>query len=194
MYAAHQSYWYPQQTIMVPSNLEDLKYPIGKYQAPVDVGEAQRRDWIATISVLPSELTEVVLGLNEDQLDTPYRDGGWTVRQVVHHVADSHMNSTIRFRWALTEDLPLIKAYDETTWAELPDAKSMPVAVSLEFLTALHSRWTNLLAAMSANDFKRRLRHPVHGEFALDWMLGLYAWHGRHHVAHIRRLRERESF
>ncbi len=169
----------------------NLRYPIGKYQAPANIDHAQRQLWISNIASLPSELAAAVAGLNDQQLDTPYRDGGWTVRQVIHHVADSHMNSTIRFRWALTEDEPLINAYEEQLWAELPDAKTLPVEVSLDLLSSLHARWTDLLRHMTEADFKRRLRHPVSGETSLDKMLGLYAWHGHHHTAHISTLRER---
>ena len=163
----------------------DLRYPIGKYDAPTIIDEAQRQTWIRQIAALPAELSTAVKGLFEEQLDTPYREGGWTVRQVVHHVADSHMNSQIRFRWALTEELPLIKAYEEGLWAELPDAKTMPIDVSLRLLASMHERWTTLLHSMTAADFQRKLRHPVSGELTLEWMLGLYAWHGRHHTAHI---------
>jgi hypothetical protein len=176
---------------MNTTELEDLKYPAGRYQVPADIGEEQRSEWINAISSLPAQLSTAVRGLVDGQLDTRYREGGWTVRQVVHHVADSHMNSYIRFRWALTENVPLIKAYQEALWAELPDAKSMPVQVSLDLLAGLHQRWTALLNHMTEADFERRLRHPEAGELALDRMLGLYAWHGRHHVAHVARLRER---
>jgi hypothetical protein len=175
-------------------DLATLKYPIGRYQAPDLISDGQRTVWIAAIAALPLQMSEAVRGLNDAQLDARYRDGGWTVRQVVHHVADSHMKSTVRFRWALTEDIPLIKAYDEASWAELPDAKAMPVAVSLAFLAALHSRWVMLLNSMAKDDFQRRLRHPVNGEFSLEWMLGLDAWHGHHHVAHITKLRERNGW
>jgi hypothetical protein len=164
---------------------ESLKYPIGKYQPPPIIDEAQRSEWITQISALPAELSATVHGFTDQQLDTPYRPGGWTVRQVIHHVADSHMNSNIRFRWALTEDVPLIKVYEEQLWAELPDARTEPVKVSLSLLEALHWRWTALLKQMTEADFKRSLRHPVSGETQLDRMLGLYAWHGKHHTAHI---------
>jgi len=170
---------------------EGLRYPIGKYQPPALIDEVQRKEWIDQIASLPSELRSTVRGLNDEQLDTPYREGGWTVRQVVHHVADSHMNSQIRFRWALTEDVPLIKAYEEALWAELPDAKTLPVQVSFDLLDGLHKRWTGLLLRMRASDFKRRLRHPVSGEHTLEGLLGLYAWHGRHHTAHVAKLKER---
>ena len=164
---------------------EALKYPIGRFHAPVTIDDALRGKWIEQISQLPATLAAAVEGMSEQQLDTPYRPGGWTVRQVVHHVGDSHINSYIRFRLALTEETPLIKAYEEHLWAELPDARTMPVSVSIDLLSALHKRWTTLLSNMIEADFKRRLRHPVSGEMALDWILGLYAWHGRHHTAHV---------
>jgi len=129
--------------------------------------------------------------LNEAQLDTPYRDGGWTVRQVVHHVPDSHMNAYIRFRLALTEHEPVIKPYDEAAWAELVDAKSAPPEISLTLLDALHDRWVRLLRSMSDADFLKQFRHPELGVVPLEKNLALYAWHGKHHVAHITRLRER---
>ncbi len=132
-----------------------------------------------------------IAGLNEEQLDTPYRDGGWTVRQVVHHVADSHMNAYVRFRLALTEQEPVIKPYDEAAWAELADAKDAPPEISLALIDALHDRWTRLLRSMSGADFLRQFRHPELGAVPLEKNLALYAWHGKHHVAHITRLRER---
>jgi uncharacterized damage-inducible protein DinB len=176
---------------MDPSTLEALQYPLGKYEAPATIDEVQRKAWIRQIASLPVQLSSAVHGLHDEELDTPYREGGWTVRQVVHHVADSHLNSQIRFRWALTEDVPLIKAYHEKLWAELPDARTLPVKVSLDLLDGLHRRWIALLLRMTEADFKRRLRHPEAGELTLEWMLGLYAWHGRHHTAHITRLKER---
>ena len=177
---------------MITTNtIESLKYPIGRYQAPATIDEAQRKEWMKQISLLPSELSAAVSGLNDEQLDTPYREGGWTVRQVVHHVADSHMNSYIRFRWAMTEDKPVIKAYEEGLWAELPDARTLPVGVSLELLDGMHRRWTALLESMSEGDYARCLIHPASGEHTLGKMLGLYAWHGQHHTAHVLRLRER---
>lgn len=176
---------------MDASTLESHKYPIGKYKAPDHIDQAKRDEWIKAIASLPSELTAAVQGLTEEQLDTPYREGGWTVRQLVHHMADSHLNSVIRFRWALTEETPLIKVYDEKLWAELPDAKSLSPQASLDLVEGLHRRWTALLRQMTETDFDRRLRHPVSGESSLGKMLGLYAWHGRHHVAHITKLRDR---
>ena len=143
---------------------------------------------------MPSRLREIVKDLRDGQLDTAYRPGGWTARQVVHHLADSHTNSYCRFRLALTEDLPVIKAYDEARWAELSDAKQAPIELSLTLLDALHGRWVLLLESLTEEDFRRAFRHPEHGEMRLDWTLGLYAWHCRHHVAHIAGLREREGW
>lgn len=179
---------------MSASSLESLQYPIGKFHAPATFSQEQRNEWIEAISHLPANLSAVVQGLNDLQLNTPYRPEGWTVRQVVHHVADSHMNSVIRFRLALTEDMPLIKAYDETLWAQLPDAASLPPQVSLDLLDGLHRRWTALLVQMTPADFERRLRHPESGESSLNRMLALYAWHGQHHVAHIAKLRDRMNW
>jgi uncharacterized damage-inducible protein DinB len=132
-----------------------------------------------------------VKGLSEQQLDTPYREGGWSVRQVVHHVPDSHLNSYIRFKWALTEDEPTIKPYAEDRWARLADSKVTPIEVSLTLLDSLHRRWSDLLHSLRGEDWKRKLRHPEAGVLTLDKMLALYAWHGRHHVAHITSLREK---
>ena len=141
------------------------------------------------------QMRSAVAGLNEGQLETPYRAGGWTVRQVVHHVADSHLNSYIRFRWTLTEDTPTIKAYDETRWAELPDAKTAPVEVSLKLLESLHVRWVYLLETLDDEAFGRSFIHPETGEaISLERNLALYAWHGRHHCAHITSLRERKGW
>jgi hypothetical protein len=168
----------------------DLSYPIGKFERPGTVLEAERNAWIADIEAAPGLFREAVGGLNDEQLDTPYRPGGWAVRQVVHHAADSHTNSFIRFRLGLTEDEPTVKPYDEKKWAELCDS-ALPVEVSLQILDALHRRWVVLLRGMSETDFARTFRHPEMGLFRLDSNLALYAWHGRHHAAHIRNLRQR---
>ena len=169
----------------------DLRYPVGKFTYEGPFSEAKQRELIQQIADAPARMRAAVAGLNEAQLNTPYRDGGWTVRQVVHHIVDSHMNSYIRFRWTLTENEPAIKIYDEKTWAELPDAKSAPVELSLSLLNTLHARWVVLLLALTPEDWKRTLRHPEAGVMTLDRLLGLYAWHGRHHVAHVTALRER---
>lgn len=163
----------------------DLRYPVGKYQPLEKISPKQRTEWIDTIAALPQKLKHAVSHLTEPQLDTSYRPGGWTVRQVVHHLPDSHLNSYIRFRFALTEDNPTIKPYDEAKWAELADAKTGPIAPSLQILEGLHERWTALLRSLDDAAFARTLRHPEWGEMRLDWMLGLYAWHCRHHMAHI---------
>lgn len=171
--------------------MPDLRYPIGRFE-PVDVLSPEDREAaIAAIASLPAELAAAVEGFSDAGLDTPYRPGGWTVRQVVHHVPDSHLNAYVRFRWALTEEEPTIKAYDEARWAELPDAKGAPVAASLALLASLHERWVALLAAMTPADFARTYLHPDDGRRTLDRTLALYAWHGRHHVAHVTRLVER---
>jgi len=169
----------------------DLRYPIGKFHRKSELTDADRAELIAQIADAPARLRQAVKGLTPDQLDTPYRPEGWTVRQVVHHVPDSHMNSYVRFKLALTEDQPTIKTYDEALWAALPDSKNTPVETSLTLLESLHDRWVNLLRSMSASDFARRVNHPEHGLIDLDYLLALYAWHGRHHVAHITSLRER---
>ncbi len=169
----------------------DLSYPIGKPDLPSTIDAARRREYIAQIAQAPRWFRDAVKGLNDAQLDTTYRPGGWTVRQVVHHVADSHMNAYIRFRLALTEDNPTIKAYNEKTWAELADAKSQPVEVSLQLIEAMHKRWVVLLEAIPDADFGRTFLHPERGAMRLDTNLALYAWHGRHHSAHITGLRER---
>jgi uncharacterized damage-inducible protein DinB len=139
-------------------------------------------------------MRRAVAGLRADQLDTPYREGGWTVRQVVHHVSDSHLNAYIRFKWALTEAAPTIKPYDETAWATLPDSLLTPVEISLTLLESLHARWTVLLRSLTAEDFQRTFNHPQSGPHDVDWLLGLYSWHGNHHMAHITALRERMNW
>jgi hypothetical protein len=169
----------------------ELQYPIGRFQFEGDVTAAQRRDWIAQIAAAPGQLREAVRGLSAQQLDTPYRPGGWTLRQVVHHLPDSHLNSYSRFRLALTEDNPTIKPYDQSRWAALEDARSAPVEASLRLFQGLHERWVLLLQSMSEADFARTYVHPERGVVHLGREVGLYAWHGRHHVAHITSLRER---
>jgi uncharacterized damage-inducible protein DinB len=171
--------------------MENLQYPIGKFQYVGPITAEQLDIWIAEIAKAPQKLRFAVQGLTESQLDTPYRLGGWTVRQVVHHVADSHMNSYIRFKLALTEDLPTIKPYDEASWAELTDSVNLPVEISLQLLDSLHLRWVDLLKSTSAEAFKRCFIHPESGETPLARNLGIYAWHGNHHIAHITSLRER---
>jgi DinB superfamily len=173
---------------------EELRYPVGRYHPTASITGKERATWIAEIEALPRKLRDAVSGLKDKQLDTPYRPGGWTVRQVVHHVPDSHMNSYSRFRFALTEHSPTVKPYDEAAWAELIDAKSAPIEPSLALLEGLHARWVILLRSMSDTDFARTLKHAELGEPRLDWVLGQYAWHCRHHVAHITNLRKRERW
>ncbi len=176
-----------------PSRREDLRYPIGKFIWPETVSESERKRMIEEISKAPTALRTAVKGLSEEQLDTPYRPDGWTVKQVIHHVPDSHFNAYARFKLALTEDEPTIKPYDQTKWAELPDSKTVPIEVSLSLLDAIHERWLALLRSMSPSDFKRGFRHPEYeGKlFRLEQILAFYAWHGKHHTAHIVFLRER---
>ncbi len=171
--------------------MEDVRYPIGRYEPLDHVGAAQRERWIGDIAEAPALLEAAVSGLQPAQLDTPYRPGGWTVRQIVHHLPDSHLNSYVRFRLALTEEEPTIKPYEEARWAELPDARTAPVDMSLQLLSALHERWVLLLRSFGDSEFARTFRHPDLGVMKLDKTLGLYAWHGRHHVAHIAALRDR---
>ena len=169
----------------------DLQYPIGRFEFPREVTDQDRARFIQEIADTPVKLRAAVAGLSEQQLDTPYRPGGWTVRQVVHHVPDSHMNSYVRFRLALTEDEPTIKPYDEGRWAELADARTARIEPSLVLLESLHERWVLLLRSLAAADWRRQFRHPELGVVSLEKNLALYAWHGRHHVAHITSLRER---
>lgn len=175
--------------------MTDLRYPIGTFEFEGEISPERRRLWIQDVAALPGELSEAVRGLDEARLDTPYREGGWTVRQVVHHVADSHMNSVMRFKLALTEELPSIKPYEEQLWAELADSRGLAIAPSLALISALHVRWTALLESMTEAQFAREFYHPGNGaNMRLDRCLGLYAWHGRHHTAHITALRERAGF
>jgi uncharacterized damage-inducible protein DinB len=170
----------------------DPRYPIGKFSFDGDVSDAARAARIAEIEAAPRQLRAALDGLTPRQLDTPYREGGWTVRQVAHHVPDSHLNAYVRFKLALTEDAPTIKPYDEARWAALPDSRDTPIEVSLALLDALHQRWVTLLRAMTPADFSRTFVHPEHGRaMPLDMVLALYAWHGKHHVGHVRAVRDR---
>jgi len=172
--------------------MSDPRFPVGKFVAPAGpLTDPERAAFIRDVEEAPAKLRAAVAGLSDAQLDTPYREGGWTVRQVAHHVPDSHINSYVRFRWALTEDAPTIKAYMEERWAELPDARTSPVEVSLALLETLHRRWTALLRSLTDAQWRRTFRHPELGEVTLDRNLALYAWHGRHHVAHVTALRSR---
>ena len=174
--------------------MSDLSYPIGKFHFEGPVSADGRQKLVDDISRAPAEMRAAVKGLSDVQLDTPYRPGGWTVRQVVHHVADSHMNAYIRFKLALTEAEPTIKPYEQQLWAELADTKSTPVEVSLALLDSLHDRWVRLLRSFQPEDWKRTFRHPEMGTVSLEKNLALYAWHGKHHAAHITELRKRMSF
>jgi uncharacterized damage-inducible protein DinB len=180
--------------ILFPETTMDPRFPIGKYHAPADVTPAMREQAIREIAETPQKLRAAVNGLNDAQLDTPYRDGGWTVRQVVHHVPDSHMNAYVRWRLALTETEPTIKPYAEAEWANLEDAANAPIEVSLKLMEPLHERWVRLLRSLKQEDFARTFRHPDHGVRSLDWMLFLYAWHGKHHTAHITELRKQRGW
>jgi hypothetical protein len=174
--------------------MRELQYPIGEFSAPQVISDEQASAWIDEIEALPQAVSDVVCTLTDEQLDTPYRPGGWSVRQVVHHMGDSHLNSLVRFKWALTEDRPTIKAYDEAGWALLPDYKLVPLDVGLEFLRLLHVRWVVLLRALGPDDLARTFVHPDSGQVPLRTNVGVYAWHGRHHLAHITRLVEREGW
>ncbi len=174
--------------------MTDLRYPIGKFHFDGPLTAHQKHAAFADIATAPANLRDAIKGLSEAQLDTPYRPGGWTVRQVVHHLPDSHLNSYIRFKLALTEDEPTIKPYAEDRWAELADTKATPVEVSLTMLDALHDRWVRLLRSLSPEEWERTFRHPELGAMTLEKTLALYAWHGRHHVSHITSLRDREGW
>ncbi len=169
----------------------DLRYPVGKLKWNGSATFVQREHWIGEIEEAPAHLREAVRNLSDAQLDTSYREGGWTVRQVVHHLADSHLNAYARFRLALTEENPAIKPYDQALWANLQDARTAPIEPSLALFQSLHYRFCILLKSMKAEDFGRTFIHPEHGPMTLDWNLAIYAWHGRHHVAHITSLAKR---
>ena len=174
--------------------MEDLRYPIGPFRAPDVMTPALRSEFFAQIDETPARLREAVRHLSADQLQTPYRDGGWTIAQVVHHVPDSHINAYIRCRLALTEDDPTIKPYDEGRWAELHDARIADIDASLTLLEGLHKRWVGLLRRLTPEDWARTYQHPEGGPMTLDRTLAHYAWHGRHHIAHITRLRQRRGW
>jgi len=172
----------------------DPRYPIGDFVTPGSIAAGDLRVWIRDIAECPARLTAAALGLSAAQLDTPYREGGWTVRQVVHHVPDSHINAYTRTKLALTEVEPVIKPYDESRWANLEDARTMPVDVSLRLLDGLHARWVRLLESLAAADFERAFIHPELGRMTLGTQMALYSWHSRHHVAHIAALCERKGW
>lgn len=171
---------------------DDPRYPVGRFTFDGDRSAAARDARIAVLAAFPSDFAAIVRGLTEPQLDTPYRDGGWTVRHVVHHVPDSHMNAYIRFKLALTEPAPIVRPYDDALWGELSDVRDVPVEISLALLDSLHARWIGLLRGMSDADFRRSYVHPDQERpIPLDEALAMYAWHSRHHLAHVTRLRER---
>ncbi|HYG97889.1 MAG TPA: bacillithiol transferase BstA [Terriglobales bacterium] len=172
----------------------DPRYPIGRFQPPSGMSDQHRHEFISEIAEAPEKLRKALVGLSDAQLDTPYREGGWTVRQVVHHMFDSHVNAYVRFKLALTEDEPTIKPYDEALWADLPDARTAPAELSVSLLDNLHKRWVLMMRAMSDTGWARRFQHPERGIMSLDFTLALYAWHGRHHVAHITELRRRNGW
>jgi uncharacterized damage-inducible protein DinB len=172
-------------------NLEELMYPIGKYQVVEAADKASVNKWIKEIETLPKRLKAAVKGFNARQLNTPYRPEGWTVRQVIHHIADSHMNAYIRFKLTLTEDKPVVKPYDEKLWSELPDINLADVKVSIDLIKALHIKWSTLLKELDENDLNREFIHPESGTKNLRETIGHYAWHGNHHLAHIISLKQR---
>ncbi len=166
-------------------NIDKLKYPIGRYIYPNEIDIQVIAGWIDEIEKLPEQLISVAFSLSEDQLETPYRPDGWTARQVIHHIGDSHMNSLTRFKWALTEDKPTIKPYDENLWAQLEDYRTMPVEDSMELITLIHKKLTILLRSLNKEQLDREFIHPDIGLVQIKWNIGLYAWHGKHHVAHV---------
>lgn len=174
--------------------MTDPRHPIGKFHYDGPPSDARRKAFLDDIAHTPANLRAAVKGLSTQQLDTPYREAGWTVRQVVHHLPDSHMNSYVRFKLALTEEEPTIKPYAEDRWAELSDSKSTPIEVSMTLLDSLHDRWVRLLESLGPDEWQRTFRHPDLGPMTLEKTLALYAWHGKHHVAHITELRKRMSW
>lgn len=174
--------------------MQDLRYPIGQYKAPEPIATSDIKQWIEAIKQLPALLKTVVGPLNDTQLNTPYRPDGWTVRQLVHHIADSHINAYIRFKLALTEDQPTIKPYDQDAWAQMIDSETVEVDISLQLIDLLHFRWVRILSALTDKDYAREFIHPELGKIRLDWNIGLYAWHSRHHLAHITELIKRENW
>jgi uncharacterized damage-inducible protein DinB len=172
----------------------DPRYPIGKFEMPAQVSPARRQQAMDEIASTPAKLRAAVKGLNDAQLDTPYRQGGWTVRQLVHHVPDSHLNAYVRLKLALTEDNPTIKPYDEAAWAKLADSNSTPIEVSLTLMDSVHDRWDRIWRSLKPEQFARKLVHPENGARTVDWLLFLYEWHGKHHTAHITELRNQKGW
>jgi len=175
--------------------MSDLRYPVGPWKPPATITVADRARFIEQIAAAPQAMRQAVAGLSETQLDTPYRDGGWTVRQVVHHVPDSHMNAYMRMKFGLTEQQPQVKPYDQETWAQTPEVATTPIGVSLTLLESLHERWVRLMKGMKDQDFARLINHPEwKAPLTLDMVAAHYAWHGRHHVGHITELRKRNGW
>jgi uncharacterized damage-inducible protein DinB len=175
--------------------MTDLRYPVGPWKAPVSISATDRTRFIEQIAAAPQAMRQAVAGLSDAQLDTPYRDGGWTVRQVVHHVPDSHMNAYLRMKFGLTEQQPQVKPYDQETWAQTPEIATTPISVSLDLLESLHERWVRLMKGMKDQDFARLINHPEwSAPLSLDMVAAHYAWHGRHHVGHISELRKRKGW
>jgi hypothetical protein len=172
----------------------DPRYPIGRFKRPENISQQYRMEAIAAIAAMPGLLKAAVHGLDREQIDTPYRDGGWTVRQLVHHIADSHMNAFVRVRLALTEEWPTIKPYDEKAWAMLRDSTGAPVGWSLELIENLHARWVMVLDSLTDEQWARGMNHPENGPVTIESTTLLYAWHSKHHVAHITRLREQKGW
>jgi uncharacterized damage-inducible protein DinB len=177
-----------------PTSPDALRYPLGRFSRPASLTAEERDTALRTLEHLPGELRRTMAGLSDEQIDTPYREGGWSLRQVVHHVADSHLNAYARVRLALTEDWPAVTRYSESAWAELPDARTAPVEPSLQMIDAVHTRWTALLRALPQEAWSRGYRHPESGEQTVAQVVALYAWHGRHHLAHATGLRERRGW
>jgi len=176
-------------------DLEKLRYPIGHFECPENISDEHIKQWIQALKTLPQRLVDLVGDFSESQLETPYREGGWTVRQVIHHIADSHHHSYTRFKWALTENRPLIKVYEENLWSELIDAKTAPIALSLSYLTALHAKLVYMCERLTLDDLKRSYIHPEGNvNVSVAENIGKYAWHGNHHFAHIKTLAERKGW
>lgn len=180
---------------MTKQDLQNLKYPIGQFDCPKNISQKHIENWIKTLEQFPIRFEALVKYLSKNQLDTPYRPGGWTIRQVVHHVADSHHHSYTRFKWALTEDKPIIKAYDEKLWAELNDSKSHPIQMSIEHIKAIHYKLVNLLKSLPEKDLKKSFIHPeTNTEVPLSYNIGNYAWHSNHHYAHIENIMKHKGW
>lgn len=173
------------------SEFENLRYPLGRFEPPKEYNDELREGFISEIEETPFYLRQAVENLNENQLNTPYREGGWTVEQVIHHLPDSHMNAYIRFKLALTEKEPTIKPYKEDAWAKLGDYLTTPIEVSLTLLESIHTRWVIVLKSLSPDQFQRKLNHPEMGLIDIDWLIAQYAWHGKHHIAQINSLKQR---